>query len=169
MTTSAKAKKRELRQVMYALAAIFLIIGISLAAAWSIRGTRHDDFCGIGQAQILNIRSEQRTGRQSIETRFHFTLHVTAGTSVFDCEETRESTNGWREGTVLPIVYNVTNPKEFVLDMSQDELNRWDNVLGRIAVIVLLIGFVCLFIGIKTRQPSRKSLNSDPYQPYDRE
>lgn len=165
MTASSKDKTKFLRQGMFFLAAIFLIIGIALAVGWSIRGTRQADFCGIGQAQVLDVTSEQRIDwkNRTTRTRYSFSLHVTAGSSEFDCVEKRESRNGWKKGDILPIVYNVKNPKEFVLNISPEELMQWDHTMGIIAVIVLLVGFVCLFVGTGAKRIAARKEKDDPY------
>lgn len=169
MPMTAKEKARTQRQILFSCAAIFLLIGLALAVGWCVRGMNQADYRGIGRAEVIRIRSDKRNSRLSMETRYHFTLHVTAGLSEFDCEEIRESRNDWHEGDVLPIVYNVKNPREFALNMSPDELAGWTNTMGIIAVIVLLVGIVCLFVGIRTKQPERIKSNFDLLRTYDRE
>lgn len=165
MTTSVKDKTKDLRQVMFYLAAVFLTIGIALVIGWSIRGTNLADYRGIGQAKVFDVKSEQRIRRIGIENRYRFILRVTAGSSVFECTEIRESLNGWKKGDVLPIVYNIKNPKEFALNMTPEELFRWNHTMGIIAVLVLLVGATCLFVGFRLKRPAGRRQDHDSYQP----
>ena len=142
--TQAVKKAKAKSETMFAFAVILSVLGIAFTISWCVRGPRIHDFSGIGQARILTMSQYTNDLKERSETVFRFDVQINAGEETFTCREKRSSKPSWKVGDVVPVTYNVKNPKEHVLGLTPEAYTKWYNTIGIVA-FAFLLGGGCFF------------------------
>lgn len=136
-------KLRSRSGTWFAFAVILMVLGIAFSIGWASRGPRIHDFTGIGQAKILTMNYISQGHGDRSDDRFVFDVQVTAGGETFACSEWRTSKPSWKVGDIVPVTYNVNNPREYVIDRDPKVYARWYKNIGILALILLISGLWC--------------------------
>ena len=143
-TTSVK-KLKSRSGTWFALAVILMVLGVAFTIGWAIRGPRIHDFTGIGQAKILTMDYISMGYGDRSDDRYIFDIQVTAGEETFTRKERWTSKPSWKVGDIVPITYNINNPKEYVIDSDPESYTRWYKNIGILALILLISGLWCFW------------------------
>lgn len=129
---------------LWALGVMLLVLGVAFSIGWGTRGPRIHDFTGVGQAEILKMTIIDRPYKDRLEIIYRFDVRITAGEESFVSREERSSRHNWNKGDILPIAYNIQNPREYIIDSTPEAYARWYRSIG-LAALGLMLGAVCCF------------------------
>lgn len=149
MTVNSKPnndqKKRYGRATtLWALGVILLVLAVAFSIGWATRGLKINNFTGIGQAEILEISSYDRGGLERVDIVYSFKVRITAGEETFTDRYKLSSKSDWHQGDILPITYNINNPREYVIDIAPEEYVQWYNKMGVLTLGLILGAVYCL-------------------------
>lgn len=146
MTTASNQTQKPDGRVttLWALGVILLVMAIAFSIGWATRGTRIHDFTGVGQAEILKITRIERSIKDRNDFRYRFDVRITAGEETFTDRYNHSSRSDWQQGSILPIAYNINNPREYVIDYTPEEYARWYHTMGMITLGLALGAVYCL-------------------------
>ena len=123
---------------------ILLLLAIAFSIGWATRGPEIYGFTGIGQAEILKkTRISEYLKERSGSTQYRYQVCITAGEVTFYDQYEHSSETVWQEGEILPIAYNINNPREYVIDSTPEEYIQWYHTIGIIALSLMLGAAAC--------------------------
>lgn len=144
---------------LWALGMMLLVLGVAFSIGWATRGPRIHDFTGVGQAEILEVSIYERGDKERVDVVYRFKVRITAGEETFIDRYDHSSKPEWKPGDVLPITYNINNPKEYVIDYTPEEYVRWYNKMG-VLTLGMILGAVYCF-GMSYRIKHRRAEDAD--------
>ena len=157
-------KKRDGRaSSLWALGVILLMLGIAFSIGWATRGPEIHDFTGIGQAEILKsttIHSYLKEHHNS--TKYRYQVHITAGEVTFYDQYKHSNQTVWQEGEIVPIAYNINNPREYVIGSTPEEYIQWYDTIGICALSFMLGAAVCFGVRFRIKHRIAEKAEDSP-------
>lgn len=150
MKTAKKHDGR--RSTLWALGVILMVLAIGFSIGWATRGPRIHDFTGIGQAEILDVTTYERGDRERVDIVYRFKVRITAGEDTFIDRYDHSSKSEWRQGDILPIAYNVNNPREYVIGDTPQGYARWYRTIGAVTLVLTLGAVYCLGMSFRMKR-----------------
>ena len=148
---------------LWALGVILLMLGIAFSIGWATRGPEIHDFTGIGQAEILKkTRITEYLKERNNSTEYRYQVRITAGEATF-CDQYKHSGGTvWQEGEILPIAYNINNPREYVIDSTPEEYIQWYHTIGILALSLMLGAAVCFGVSSRIKRRIAEKAEDSP-------
>lgn len=164
MTTAPKSTNKHKKSdgrvtTLWALGAILLVMAIAFSIGWATRGPRIHDFTGIGQARILDVTRYERGDRERVDVVYRYKVQITAGQETF-ADRYNHSGNKWRQGDVLPITYNINNPREYVIDSTPEEYARWYHKIGMFTLGLTLGAVYCFGMSFRLKRKNAQDAHT---------
>ena len=148
---------------LWALGVILLMLGIAFSIGWATRGQEIHDFTGIGQAEILKsttIRDYLKERNNS--TKYRYQVHITAGEVTFYDRYEHSGETVWQEGEIVPIAYNINNPREYVIGSTPEEYIQWYATIGICALSFMLGAAVCFGVRLRIERRIAEKAEGTP-------
>ena len=157
-------KKRDGRaSSFWVLGVILLILGIASSIGWATRGAEIHDFTGIGQAEILKsttIHNYLKEHHNS--TKYRYQVHITAGEVTFYDQYEHSNETAWQAGEIVPIAYNINNPREYVIGSTPEEYIQWYDTIGIYALSFMLGAAVCFGVRFRIKHRIAEKAEDSP-------
>ena len=148
---------------LWALGVILLMLGIAFSIGWATRGPEIHDFTGIGQAEILKsttIHNYLKEHHNS--TKYRYQVRITAGEVTFYDQYEHSSETVWQEGEIVPIAYNINNPREYVIGSTPEEYIQWYDTIGIYALSFMLGAAVCFGVRFRIKHRIAEKAEDSP-------
>ena len=148
---------------LWVLGVILLILGIASSIGWATRGAEIHDFTGIGQAEILKsttIHNYLKEHHNS--TKYRYQVHITAGEVTFYDQYEHSNETAWQAGEIVPIAYNINNPREYVIGSTPEEYIQWYDTIGIYALSFMLGAAVCFGVRFRIKHRIAEKAEDSP-------